>query len=275
MPELAEVEFYRRRWAVAHRQTIRLVQIRPDARVFREGDATALALALTGRTLVSSAAAAKQMLFRFSGDAYVGIHLGMAGELLVTEPNAGRDKHAHLILETADHALVFRDYRMFGRVLWYEGSREPAWWRAIPPAITSEAFTPELVAAFCQRRAKAPLKAVLLMQEAFPGIGNWMADEILWRGRFNPSARASSLDEGDYRALHAKVVEVTRDALREIAGVGARHGPRELNERVPEHWLFNHRWKDGGTCPATGEPLRREPIGGRTTCWSPAWQTRP
>jgi formamidopyrimidine-DNA glycosylase len=42
--------------------------------------------------------------------------------------------------------------------------------------------------------------------------------------------------------------------------------------RPPDDWLFNHRWMDGGSCPHTGKPLRREKIAGRTTCWSPAWQ---
>ena len=45
----------------------------------------------------------------------------------------------------------------------------------------------EKVADFLQRRARAPIKAVLLMQERFPGIGNWMADEILWRAAIHPA----------------------------------------------------------------------------------------
>jgi formamidopyrimidine-DNA glycosylase len=57
--------------------------------------------------------------------------------------------------------------------------------------------------------------------------------------------------------------EVCRDAMRVIAPDWSR---------PPEDWLFNHRWRDGGICPRTGRPLQREPIGGRTTCWSPAWQ---
>jgi formamidopyrimidine-DNA glycosylase len=28
------------------------------------------------------------------------------------------------------------------------------------------------------------------MQQFFPGVGNWMADEILWRARIGPKVRA-------------------------------------------------------------------------------------
>ena len=34
---------------------------------------------------------------------------------------------------------------------------------------------------FLARHPKLPMKAVLLLQPGFPGVGNWMADEILWR----------------------------------------------------------------------------------------------
>ena len=39
----------------------------------------------------------------------------------------------------------------------------------------------------------APVKAVLLMQERFPGIGNWMADEVLWRAAIHPRRAAGTL----------------------------------------------------------------------------------
>ena len=275
MPELAEVEFFRKRWEVAHGETVVLVQVRPPARIFRGLDAVELARALAGRRLLDSAARAKQMRFRFSGGGHLGIHLGMAGELETQPVGQGRDGHAHLILETAESALIFSDFRMFGRVQWHVGPEEPDWWAGLPPDVISRQFTRELVATFLHRRTKAPLKAILLMQERFPGIGNWMADEILWRARLRPDALGGELNAEQTTRLYRKTREVARDALREIAGMGTRKTMHSLEKNVPDHWLFNHRWKDGGTCPKTGQPLIRQQLGGRTTCWSPAWQREP
>lgn len=274
MPELAEVEFFRRQWTPAHGEVIERVALHAKARIFREVDPAGLQKGLTGARLLDSAAQAKQMLFRFESGC-LGVHLGMAGRLLRANAAMVPDKHDHLVLYTTEHALVFSDYRMFGKVRWHAGERLPDWWTALPPPVLSEAFTRDALKVFLTRRQRAPIKAVLLMQERFPGIGNWMADEILWRARLRPDCLAGRITGQKLSLLHARIVEVAEDALREIAGQGTGHVPQSLNAQVPDHWLFNHRWKDGGLCPKTGKPLKRAKIGGRTTCWSPAWQTWP
>ncbi len=272
MPELAEVDYFRKRWdQAAAGKTVLRVATHDRARIFRGVDSAALQRALTGARLKSSEAAAKQMAFRFSGDARLGIHLGMSGELEVKPAGYELKKHDHLVLFTAKQALVFSDPRMFGRVQFHVGKQPPAWWTKIAPPILSAQFTPAVVAPFLRRRARAPIKAVLLMQERFPGIGNWMADEILWRAAIHPRQKAGSLTAAGIKRLWKECRTVCRLALDAIAGRGRRL-PRDLNVNIPESWLFRHRWRPGGHCPKTGKPLAHAEIGGRTTCWSPARQ---
>ena len=272
MPELAEVEFYRKRWAqVATGATITRVLLHSKAKIFRGTQPAAIRRTLEGATLQHSEAAAKQMLFRFSGDAWIGVHLGMSGELRAEAPDFAPGRHDHLVLVTARHALVFADPRMFGRVQFHVGAEPPAWWTSIAPAVIARAFTVDAVADFLRRRGRAPIKAVLLMQERFPGIGNWMADEILWRAAIHPRRAAGSLSPDEVRTLWREARHVCRLALDTIAGRGDRLPP-DLNAHIPRSWLFWHRWEDGGRCPRTGAELVREEIGGRTTCWSPGRQ---
>jgi formamidopyrimidine-DNA glycosylase len=272
MPELAEVEFFRKRWhqAAVGRRIVNVLT-HDTKKLLRELDLPAFRRALIGAKFLSSTAAAKQMLFRFSGDAWLGIHLGMSGELSVAPPDHTAGKHDHLVLVTREHALVFNDPRMFGRVLFHQGKTPPAWWTKIAPAILSKAFTVAVVAAFLKRRARAPIKAVLLMQERFPGVGNWMADEILWRAAIHPRRLAGSLTAAETRTLWRECRTVCRLALDAIAGRGAKL-PRDLNVNIPRTWLFKHRWRKGGRDPKTGTPLAHGVVGGRTTCWSPARQ---
>jgi formamidopyrimidine-DNA glycosylase len=267
MPELAEVEFYRRRWDAGLGTPVTRVLVHPKAGVFKTSDAAVITRHLTGATLVSSEAAAKQMLFRFSGDAWLGIHLGMTGELTVQPADHVPRKSDHLVLVQPDRALVFTDPRMFGRVLFHHGTDAPAWWTSIAPAVTAPAFTAAAVAAFLRRRARTAIKPVLLMQEQFPGIGNWMADEILWRAALHPKRPAGSLTAAEIKTLHRETRYVATHALRIIGTSDAATLPDP-----PQTWLFQHRWADGGTCPKTHTPLVREDIGGRTTCWSPTRQ---
>lgn len=278
MPELAEVEFYRKRWSAGHRSRVLAVLAHPHARVYRDCDSAKLARVLRSATLVGSAAAAKQMLFRFTGGGlprgatgWLGVHLGMSGELRVEPPDYSPQKHDHLALRQARRTLVFSDPRMFGAVLFSVGRDAPAWWTGIAPAIRSKDFTVAGVTQFLQRRRRAPIKAVLLMQARFPGIGNWMADEVLWRSAIHPKRPAGSLSVAEIRVLHRECRTVSRMALRTIAGAGGQLPP-DLNVHIPRTWLFRHRWEDGGRCPRTGAKLIREEIGGRTTCWSPARQ---
>ena len=278
VPELAEVEFFRKRWSAGHGAKVLAVRLHEGKKVFRGCSTALLKQKLAGARLVGSETSAKQMLFRFSGGrqprpsrGWLGIHLGMSGELRVEPANYVPTKHDHFVLVQKNHQLVFNDPRMFGGVLFHSGKTPPDWWTRIAPAILSKEFTVEAVAIFLRRRARAPIKAVLLMQERFPGIGNWMADEVLWRAAIHPKRLAGSLTSAEVRILHRECRKVCRMALDTIAGKG-RYLPPNLNHHIPKSWLFWHRWEDGGRCPRTRKPLHREDVGGRTTCWSPARQ---
>ncbi len=263
MPELAEVEYYRKRWNPAFGQRILAVHTHPAAKVFRGSPVRAWAAALRGQTLLGSEAAAKQMLFRFSGQHWLGLHLGMSGSLSRQNPEYRPGRHDHLVLATERDLLVFTDPRMFGRVRHWQGPEAPAEWRALPPPLLSEQFTPEALVTYFARRRASPVKALLLDQGRFPGVGNWMADEILWRAGLHPRRKGGDLSREEIGRLHAECRWVAREALATIG---------ETMEDPPASWLFPHRWADGGTCPRSGVKLERATIGGRTTCWSPALQ---
>ena len=264
MPELAEVDYFRKQWSPGIGQKIIRVTLHPWTRLFREMSSGDLASSLPGSRLVSSETHGKQMLFRSDSHAWLGIHLGMTGALSYIEESDFDDRYAHLVIQTEAGYLLFNDPRQFGRVRFDVGSQAPSWWANIPPQVLSKAFDYELFQSFLKRRSGSHLKPLLLMQELFPGVGNWMADEILWRARLAPGRRVKSLSAEEQCELYKQLLWVCRNALKVV---GDDWGDFQNS------WLFNHRWKDGGTCPKTKQLLRRETIGGRTTCWSPEWQT--
>jgi formamidopyrimidine-DNA glycosylase len=263
MPELAEVHFFRRQWEPGLRHNITGVDLHPEKRVFRNTVPAELSETLTGLTLKRSHQHGKQMLFEFSRDAWLLIRLGMSGELLCCEPDYEPAKHDHLVLRQKERALVFTCRRMFGEAQIHRSNGFPKFWRDLPPAILSKKFSRERFESILRDHVGRNLKALLLDQESFPGIGNWMADEILWQARIDPHRRPADLSEDERGKLYRKVRHVCRVALQTV---GIRHG------NPPDGWLFTHRWKKGESCPKTRKPLEREQIGGRTTAWSPAWQ---
>ncbi len=258
MPELAEVEYYRKIWNPGLGDAITRVQLHGEKRIFRGSAVRALKLRLVRQKLLRSEARGKQMLFEFSDGNWLGIHLGMSGQLRIEPPGFRAEKHDHLVLQQAERALVLRDARLFGRVRFSHGEELPEWWRAIAPAISSPQWTKATLAKFLQRHARAPIKAVLLSQAGFPGVGNWMADEILWRARIAPRTPAGKLSAPRIAALYRTTRFVARAAL-EIIGTDWSDPPRT--------WLLHERWKAGGKCPKHGITLKRATIGGRTTAW--------
>src|SRR3954447_17736390 len=98
MPELAEVEYYRRQWDTGVGGQITGVDLHARNRVFRETNTRAMAGELRGARLIGSRARGKQMLFEFSNSLVLGIHLGMSGTLRVEGPDFEPGKHDHLVL---------------------------------------------------------------------------------------------------------------------------------------------------------------------------------
>jgi formamidopyrimidine-DNA glycosylase len=257
MPELAEVEWYRKQWNSGIGQPLIDVRLHARKYVLRDLDQRAVRQ-LIGKTFLGSARHGKQMLFRFSGNRWLGVHLGMTGKIRTDAGNLRPGKYDHLVLYQKDRALVFADTRQLGRVRIHSGSDQPGWWKGDPPQIESREFDRAFFDGFLKRHPQAPIKAVLLMQNGFAGIGNWMADEILWRAGVIPGKRTYRLTKGERDKIFKTTKFVVRQAL---ATTG-----KDFSD-PPEDWLIHQKWKRNGVCPRHQMPLRHATIGGRSTVW--------
>lgn len=265
MPELAEVFFNASHWKAAQGESFDFAWMHEKTRCCRLIDGRELESRFEKLTLSGGYTHGKRMLFAFRQGGFLEVHLGMTGSLLRADSNYEEERYDHFALRSPHSTLVFRDPRQFGKVAWHSSREEalPDWWSSLPPEPQSEAFTFERFESMLERRSGSLLKPLLLQQALFPGVGNWMADEILWRARLRPDRRLTSLDDVERRQLYCKTKWVCERAL-EIIG-------KDYSD-PPKSWLFQHRWKDGGICPVSKKELRRETIGGRTSCWSPAVQ---
>jgi formamidopyrimidine-DNA glycosylase len=264
MPELAEVEWYRKQWNAGIGNKVVDVQLHAQKRVFRDTNTRALRKKLIGQKLLRSATRGKRMVFEFSGDNRLGLHLGMTGKIHLAPANFHPDKHDHLVLSQRGRALVFTDSRQFGRVRFHHGKKPPSWWADDVPEIISKKFDRKFVDQFLDRHRQAPIKAVVLMQNGFSGIGNWMADEILWRAKIHPAARAGKLTAPKRAALFRETKFIVRESLRIIG--------KDFSD-PPRNWLIHQKWKRVGVCPRHHTPLKHATIGGRNTAWCPRCQS--
>ena len=131
-----------------------------------------------------------------------------------------------------------------------------------PDPIVYEGVSPRRFARALARR-RAPIKSVLLDQGLFAGVGNWIADEVLYQAALRPQRLASDLELAEVRRLRARLLAIVTRAVAVDAD----------SERFPHTWLFHRRWgKDARARTARGERIVHETIGGRTAAWVPARQ---
>jgi formamidopyrimidine-DNA glycosylase len=264
VPELPEVETARSLIAdeALHRRIVDVDD--SDTFVCRPHSPGELRAALTGRMLTAAHRRGKAMWCETSGEdgspgPDLGIHLGMSGRIVVTSPDGQaaeggeprrRDAQPRkaewdrFTLTFADGgSLALFDKRRLGRV-------------RLNPGI--DALGPdaaEVTPAEFRRlitRGSVAVKARLLDQSRIAGVGNLLADEILWQAKVSPAARTNTLRRSDadrlYRAL--------KSALASAIAKGGAHTGDVIAARRP-----------GGTCPRCGAEMRHGTVGGRSTWW--------
>ena len=288
MPELAEVETVRRQVEkrLKGRKIKEVILDETDRYLFAFADPSEVREALTGAKIKGTGRKGKYFWLELDRKPWPIFHLGMSGNVALLDPTSRTSGHQRIwggaklwserdrdfrdrlafcrLLLEADKGFEFAllDPRRFGRI-WLT---DDVWEH---PRIKQLGFDPLLdfpsAKALGERLAKRKksIKSVLLDQSLFAGVGNWLADEILFQARLSPHHLASKLDAKQVKALHTGVLKVVNKAVEVDADY----------ERFPPGWLFHERWGKSKTAVTNkGLKIIHEEIGGRTTAWVPQWQ---
>jgi len=115
-------------------------------------------------------------------------------------------------------------------------------------------------------RKKIPIKALLLDQANISGVGNWVADEILYQARIHPEQYSNTFSDEQMNRLHDKLIEVCTTACDLLAE----------SSKFPEDWLMKYRWSKGkkdNRLP-NGAKITHITVGGRTSAVVPSLQKK-
>jgi formamidopyrimidine-DNA glycosylase len=259
MPELPDVEGFRRVLArSAKGRRIDTVDVL-DSSMLRETTPQALSRALKGRRFGEPRRHGKWLIAPVA-DVEVLMHFGMTGALEWLPRGEERHRHDRVVFVCEGGELRYRNMRKFGSVRLVRGERERR--RSTGPLGPDARGLgrSEFLELLAGRRGS--IKAALMDQRLLAGLGNLMADEILWRARVNPRTPVQRLGRTRRQRLH----DALRDVVRESLPAG----------RVPhgERWLTRVRDEPGARCPRCGTSLRKATVAGRTACWCPRCQPR-
>jgi formamidopyrimidine-DNA glycosylase len=297
MPELAEVETVRKYLDGKMRgKKVKEVDVDlTDKYLYEFAKPREVKKALEGAKVTGTGRRGKYFWIEFNRKPALIIHLGMSGNVSVKLPRNGKTKkdlageHLHiwggvklqseggtksegrpehlwfcrLLVKMSDGTeIALLDPRRFGRV-----------WLSDDPKLHSRIAklgydplidfpTAKELHGLLKRRKNA-IKAVLLDQSIFAGIGNWLADEVLFNAKLSPHHKAADLDLATITRLRKSILSVVKKAV----SVDADY------ERFPKSWIFHHRWGKSKTAKTSrGDAIRHEEIGGRTSAWVPKIQ---
>ena len=247
MPELPEAERARQALENTLNRTIAAVDDR-DTYVSRPHQPGEIDAALVGHRFVSTHRRGKFLWLETDDGPVLGLHLGMTGQVVLNPESRLRSDRFAVAFEDGT-SFALRDRRRLGRAV-----LNPDFSHVGPDA--AKVGREELRRRV--GRGRTPIKARLLDQNVVSGIGNLLADQILWQARLSPRRPAGELSAEELDRLRRVARAEIRSAIRKG---GAHTG------------LFIAARERGGACPRDGHPLERAAIGGRTTYWCPACQS--
>ncbi|HEY0865943.1 MAG TPA: DNA-formamidopyrimidine glycosylase family protein [Fimbriimonas sp.] len=279
MPELPEVETVRRlmRRELAG-QRIARAKVAPDDIVVVGGTPERLEQALVGSTVADIGRKGKFWWLQLDRSPWLFGHLGMSGWIRALDKPTLR-LHSHgeaplddedgmprflkMLIETENgNRVAFTDGRRLGRLWLGESPESDPQIAKLGPDVFEEIPSGEELEKVLARR-KAPIKALLLNQALFAGVGNWVADEALYQAGIAPMRLANSLSPEEVRRL--------RDSLHHVVSFAI--DAEADHRKYPGNWLFGARWGGKrGADEVDGLKIVRETIGGRTTAWVPEKQ---
>ncbi|WP_019884236.1 Fpg/Nei family DNA glycosylase [Streptomyces purpureus] len=258
MPELPDVEGFREVLArCAQGKRITGVEVH-DVGVLHGVGAERLRRRLEGRRFTEPGRHGKWLLARTDGPTVL-MHFGMTGQLVCCRATDDLQAHDRVVFVLGRDQLRFRDQRKL-QGIWLAEDPDADVARALgdqgPDALSMDrdGFD-ELLSG---RRGR--VKSVLTDQSLIAGLGNLLADEILWRARLHPARQAGELSDDERHRLHTEMRRTLRSSVR-----AGRVPPRRS-------WLTGRRDDADPACPRCGGPLDRRRVGGRGTVWCPRCQ---
>jgi formamidopyrimidine-DNA glycosylase len=180
------------------------------------------------------------------------------GRILYHPAPAVQPKKYHLYLGLEDGSGFSATTQMWGGVgLFEEGhEREYTYVKDMLTQPSTPEFTLEYFESLAREARAGGKRSVkgLLTQEGFvPGVGNAIAQDIMFRARLHPKRELAGLSAEQLRALHAETVSTVREAT----AAGGRNDERDLFGNAGGYVRLMDSNAVGKPCPRCGTPIEK------------------
>ncbi|WP_202080744.1 DNA-formamidopyrimidine glycosylase [Caldalkalibacillus salinus] len=205
------------------------------------------------------------------------VHFRMTGKFQMIKPEEREQKHLHLFfhLEKEEEGLAYIDVRKFGDIfLVPKGEYQQIkglYHAGIDPL--SDAFTLEALQERLSSR-KRHIKALLLDQSVFTGLGNYICDEVLWfdgEQGVHPQRLSHTLTPREQEGIYRRILEVIQHSIT-LGGNSFRDFTYGEGVKGEFKRMLKLYARKGEPCFNCGTPIERIIVGGRSTHYCPNCQ---
>jgi formamidopyrimidine-DNA glycosylase len=273
-------------------RVISTIQVQEDNIVYGKvgTSATAFQKAFTGKKILDAKQQGKYFWLEMEGKLHPVMHLGMTGWIKFknddtthyygskndkNEPQEWPPRFWKFILQLDNDSkqeIAFVDARRLARIRVVEAEAKelrnttPLKENGPDPVIDKDILTEAWLGEKLKSK-KVPVKALMLDQANISGIGNWVADEILYQARIHPEQYSYTFSAAQITALHKAMMDVCGTAVAVLSD----------SSKFPETWLMRYRWdkgkKDKNILP-NGDKIVHLKVGGRTSAIVPRLQKK-
>ena len=219
---------------------------------------------LTRGKTVGEASSRGRWLFIPFEPGYVLVLGECGGKVLHHPPGAKLPKKYHLHIVFEDESFLTATTQMWGAFELYEKGAEQE--RQYVKDMATTPVDPEFTFTYFDTLLdelatgkKRSAKALLTQDQVIPGLGNAIAQDILFRARLSPKHPIDDLDPGRRRALYDAIVHTVADVIEK----GGRYDEFDLYGNRGGYVRLMDKNAVGRPCPECGgEVVKTQYLGG-------------
>lgn len=203
----------------------------------------------TGK-IVGQATARGRWLFVPLDPGYVLLFGECGGRLLYHAPGEHLPDKYHLWLTFEDGSALTVFTQMWGAMELYEAGQEleRQYVKDMRPTPVDNEFTFDYFVALIDSLLAGPkrsVKALLTQEQLIPGLGNAIAQDILFRARLHPKHAIAELSQAQRRALYDAITVTVQDVIAQ----GGRNDEFDLYNRAGGYLRVMDSRAAGQPCP--------------------------
>jgi formamidopyrimidine-DNA glycosylase len=214
---------------------------------------------LTKGKIIGKAKTKGRWLFIPLAPGYV-LLLGECGGKILFHPAGSRPpKKYHLYLAFEDETLLTVTTQMWGAMELYESGREQQrqYVKGMRPAPAEREFTfayfSALIDSLLMDEERRSAKALLTQEQLIPGLGNAIAQDILFRAALHPRHPIDDLNKSGRRKLYNAILQTVREVTRK----GGRYDEYDLYGNPGKYTRIMDSKAAGRPCPECGTKIEK------------------